>query len=93
MAIGIDGVAMAGALAAGGKTIAVLGNGIDICYPPQHLTLAREIVKAGCVITEYAPGTKPTKFSFPARNRIISGLSSATIVFEGPEKSGAFLFV
>lgn len=91
MAIGIDGVAMAGALAAGGKTIAVLGNGIDICYPPQHLTLAREIVKAGCVITEYAPGTKPTKFSFPARNRIISGLSSATIVFEGPEKSGALI--
>ncbi len=91
MAIGIDGVALAGALAAGGKTVAVLGSGIDVCYPPQHLTLAREIVKSGCVLTEYAPGSKPTKFSFPSRNRIISGLSAATVVFEGPEKSGALI--
>ena len=75
MAIGIDGVAMAGALSAGAKTVAVIGSGIDVCYPPQHLNLAREIVKQGCVLTEYAPGTQPTKFSFPARNRIISGLS------------------
>lgn len=91
MAIGIDGVSMAGALAAGGVTVAVIGSGIDVCYPPQHLQLAREIVKQGCVLTEYAPGTKPSKFSFPARNRIISGLSAATIVFEGPEGSGALI--
>ena len=91
MAIGIDGVAMAGALSSGGKTVAVIGSGIDICYPPQHLALAREIVKNGCVLTEYAPGQQPTKFSFPARNRIISGLSAATIVFEGPERSGALI--
>ena len=91
MAIGIDGVAMAGALSANGKTVAVIGSGIDVCYPPQHLGLAREIVKNGCVLTEYAPGMQPTKFSFPARNRIISGLSAATIVFEGPEKSGALI--
>ena len=91
MALGIDGVALAGAIAAGGKTVAVIGSGIDICYPPQHLTLAREIVKNGCVITEFAPGTPPNKYNFPKRNRIISGLCPATIVFEGAEKSGALI--
>ena len=91
MAIGIDGVAMAGALAAGGATVAVIGSGIDVCYPPQHLTLAREIVKRGCVITEFAPGTQPGKTNFPKRNRIISGLARATVVFEGAERSGALI--
>lgn len=91
MAIGIDGVAMAGAIAAGGATVAVIGSGIDVCYPPQHLRLAREIVKRGCVITEFAPGTQPSKFNFPKRNRIISGLSRATVVFEGAERSGALI--
>lgn len=91
MAIGIDGVAMAGAIAAGGATVAVIGSGIDVCYPPQHLKLAREIVKSGCVMTEYAPGTQPGKRNFPARNRIISGLSRATVVFEGAERSGALI--
>ncbi len=91
MAIGIDGVAMAGALAAGGVTVAVIGSGIDVCYPPQHLRLAREIVKRGCVITEFAPGTQPNKLNFPKRNRIISGLSRATVVFEGAERSGALI--
>ena len=91
MAIGIDGVAMAGAISAGGSTIAVIGSGIDVCYPSSHLTLAREIVKRGCVITEYAPGTKPEKYNFPRRNRIISGLSAATIVVEGRERSGAMI--
>ncbi|MBE6533023.1 MAG: DNA-protecting protein DprA [Ruminococcaceae bacterium] len=88
MATGVDGICTAGALAAGGRTVAVLGSGIDVCYPPEHLKLAREIVKCGCVMTEYAPGTKPLKYNFPKRNRIISGLSRATIVFEGDEKSG-----
>ena len=91
MAIGIDGVAHAGAIAAGGRTVAVIGSGIDVCYPKQHLKLAREIVKCGCVITEYAPGTKPERVNFPARNRIISGLSELTLVVEGKEKSGALL--
>ncbi len=91
MAIGIDGVAMAGALAAGGTTVAVIGSGIDVCYPPQHLRLAREIVKRGCVITEFAPTTQPNKLNFPKRNRIISGLSRATVVFEGAERSGALI--
>ena len=91
MAIGIDGVAHAGALAADGKTVAVLGSGIDVCYPSVHLTLAREIVKCGCVISEYAPGTKPSKYNFPRRNRIISGLSDATFVVEGHERSGSVI--
>ncbi len=91
MAMGIDGVSHAAALAAGAPTVAVLGNGIDICYPPGHLTLAREIVKNGCVLTEYAPKTQPTRYSFPRRNRIISGLSAATLVVEGNERSGALI--
>ncbi len=91
MAMGIDGVAMAGAIAAGGRTVAVIGSGIDVCYPPQHLRLAREIVKCGCVLTEFAPGTPPSRYNFPKRNRIISGLSAATVVFEGAEKSGALI--
>ena len=91
MAMGIDGVAMAGAIAAGGRTVAIIGSGIDVCYPPQHLRLAREIVKNGCVMTEFAPGTPPSRYNFPKRNRIISGLSAATLVFEGAEKSGALI--
>ena len=91
MALGIDGVALAGALSAGGVTVAVIGSGIDVCYPIQHKTLAREIVKRGCVFTEYAPGTRPDRYNFPRRNRIISGLCAATVVIEGREKSGALL--
>ena len=91
MAIGIDGVAMAGAIAAGAPTVAVIGSGIDVCYPSSHLTLARTIVKNGCVLTEYAPGTKPDKFNFPRRNRIISGLCPVTVVVEGKESSGSMI--
>ena len=91
MAIGIDSVALAGAIAAGAPTIAVIGSGIDVCYPQSHLTLARTIVKNGCVLTEYAPGTKPEKFNFPRRNRLISGLCPATVVVEGKENSGSMI--
>ncbi|MBQ8689975.1 MAG: DNA-processing protein DprA [Clostridia bacterium] len=91
MAHGIDSVAHAGALAADKITIAVLGSGIDVCYPAQHQTLAREIVKQGCVFTEYPPGTKPEGANFPVRNRIISGLSNLTLVIEGRERSGAMI--
>ena len=91
MAIGIDGVALAGAIAAGAPTVAVIGSGIDVCYPSSHLTLARTIVKNGCVLTEYAPGTKPEKFNFPRRNRIISGLCPVTVVVEGKESSGSMI--
>ncbi len=91
MAIGIDGVAMAGAISAGKPTVAVIGSGIDVCYPPQHLRLAREIVKRGCVLTEYAPGTRPNGYNFPVRNRIISALSQATLVMEGGDRSGSLI--
>lgn len=91
MAIGIDAVAMAGAIAAGAPTVAVIGSGIDVCYPSVHLTLARNIVKNGCVLTEYAPGTKPEKFNFPRRNRLISGLCPVTVVVEGKENSGSMI--
>ena len=89
MAMGIDGISHAAALETGKNTIAVLGSGIDVCYPSQHLTLARSIVKNGCIITEFPPHTPPARNNFPIRNRIISGLSELTIVIEGKEKSGA----
>lgn len=89
MALGTDGVAHCAALAAGGVTVAVLGCGIDVCYPKEHLSLARNIVRSGCVLTEYPPATPPASFHFPVRNRLISGLSDVCIVTEGTEKSGA----
>lgn len=91
MAKGIDAVAMAGALSENGRVIAFLGSGIDVCYPEEHLTLARETVKAGCIMTEYAPATPPDRYNFPKRNRLISGLSAATLVIEGKEQSGAMI--
>jgi predicted Rossmann fold nucleotide-binding protein DprA/Smf involved in DNA uptake len=72
-------------------TVAVIGSGIDVCYPKEHRPLAREIVKAGCVFTEYPPGSRPDGHNFPVRNRIISGLSKVTLVIEGKERSGALL--
>lgn len=91
MAIGIDGVATAGALSAGGQTVAFLGSGIDVCYPEIHQTLAREIVKNGCVMTEYPPGTRPDRKNFPRRNRLISGIGCATLVIEGGDRSGSLI--
>ena len=91
MAKGIDAMAMAGALSEEGRVIAFLGSGIDICYPEEHLTLARETVKNGCIMTEYAPGTPPDRFNFPKRNRLISGVSAATLMIEGKERSGGMI--
>ncbi len=91
MAVGIDGVSHAGSLSADGVNIAFLGSGIDICYPEQHKRLAREIVKTGCVMTEYAPGTRPDGHHFPVRNRLIAGISCSTVVIEGRERSGAII--
>ena len=85
MALGNDAVASCGALVAEGKTVAVLGCGIDIVYPPQHTKLQREIEARGVVITEYAPGTKPFGSNFPIRNRIISGLSLGSVIVEADE--------
>lgn len=91
MALGVDGVALAGALAAEAPTVAVIGSGIDVCYPSEHRTLAKEIVKRGVVMTEYPPGSPPNFYHFPARNRIIAGLCAATLVIEGTEKSGSLI--
>ncbi len=91
MAKGVDAAAMAGALSEQGRVIAFLGSGIDVCYPEEHLTLARETVKNGCIMTEYPPATPPDRFNFPKRNRLISGLCAATLVIEGREQSGAVI--
>ncbi len=93
MARGIDSMAHKGALDGGGQTIAVLGCGADICYPSENRALRERIVKSGCIISEYPPGTQPLPAHFPARNRIISGLSLATIVAEAAKKSGTLITV
>jgi len=89
LAHGIDIEAHRAALAAGGRTIAVLGTGIDSIYPQRHRETAVEIVANGAVLTEFPLGTKPLGKNFPARNRIISGLCLGVLVVEAPEKSGA----
>ncbi len=86
---GIDGKAMEGALAAGKKTVAVLGFGADVVYPAKNKALFARTEKQGCLITEYVPGTPPNSWNFPQRNRIISGLAAGVLVVEAPEKSGA----
>ena len=91
MAYGIDGVAAAGTLAAGGKTVAVLGCGLDMTYPAKHAKLRREIEKSGLVVSEYPPGSPPERYHFPERNRIISGLSAGVFVAEGTLQSGAMI--
>ena len=91
MARGIDGVAAVGALQAGGTTVAVLGSGIDVIYPPEHEPLYHEIMKTGLILSEYPPRTQPNKGTFPARNRIISGLSQGTVVVEGTLHSGSLI--
>ncbi len=91
LALGIDGMAMAGAVEAGGKTVAVLGCGIDVVYPKQHETLLRKVLEKGAVITEYAPGVSPNGHHFPVRNRIISGISQAVCVVEGSMRSGSLI--
>ena len=91
MARGIDGEAHRGALEGGGRTVAVLGCGIDRDYPAAHAELARRIGESGLVISEYEPGVEPAPWRFPARNRIIAGMCSATVVVEARERSGALI--
>ena len=91
MARGIDSEAHRGALDAGGVTVAVLGCGIDRDYPAAHRDLASRIVQRGLIVSEYEAGVEPAPWRFPARNRIIAGLCTATVVVEARERSGALI--
>jgi DNA processing protein len=91
LALGIDSIAHRTALECGLPTIAVLGSGIDNIYPPQNIELAEKIQKEGLILSEYSDMREPLHTNFPQRNRIVSGLSIATIMIEAPEKSGALI--
>jgi DNA processing protein len=91
LARGIDAVAHHVALETGGRTVAVLGSGVDVIYPSEHRRLAERIVENGAVISEQPPGAKPDAPNFPARNRIISGMSLGVVVIEAPARSGALI--
>ena len=91
LARGVDAIAHQTAIQSGGRTIAVLGSGVDVIYPPEHRKLAEEIIAQGAVISDYPMGTQPESSNFPPRNRIIAGLSLATIVVEAGERSGALI--
>ena len=91
MAEGVDTQAHLGCLEANGQTIAVLGTGTDIAYPPRNQGLHQQILARGLVISEYPAGTQPNRSHFPRRNRIIAALSRATLVMEAPQRSGALI--
>lgn len=93
LAKGVDGIAHQAALTAGGRTIAVLGSGVNRIYPYEHSRLAGQIAEQGAVLSDYGPDRKPDAPNFPARNRIISGLSLGVVVIEAPERSGALITV
>ncbi|MCC7130385.1 MAG: DNA protecting protein DprA [Anaerolineae bacterium UTCFX2] len=91
LARGVDSIAHQACLKSGGRTIAVLGSGVDQIYPPEHKRLAENIIENGAVISDYPPGALPEAANFPPRNRIISALSQAVVVVEASEKSGALI--
>jgi len=91
LARGVDGIAHRHTLEAGGRTIAVLGSGVDVIYPPEHRKLAEAISENGAVISDYPLGTQPEGVNFPPRNRSNSGVSLGTIVVEAGDKSGALI--
>ena len=91
LARGVDAIAHQTTLKAGGRTIGVLGSGVDKIYPPEHRGLAEKMTEHGAIVSDYAPGTPPDASNFPPRNRIISGLSLAVVVIEAGETSGALI--
>jgi DNA processing protein len=91
LAYGIDAAAHRGAIAGGGPTVAVLGGGPDVIYPASHRGLYRQVVSCGAAISEHSPGTETTKWSFPARNRIMAALAKMTIIVEAAEPSGSLI--
>ncbi len=91
LARGVDAIAHQTALKAGGRTIGILGSGVDKIYPPEHRGLAEQMMERGAIISDYAVGTPPDASNFPPRNRIISGLSLAVVVIEAAETSGALI--
>jgi DNA processing protein len=91
LALGIDGASHAGALETVGSTVAVLGSGIDRVYPAEHRALGDRIAAAGLIVSEYPPGTPVRKHQFPARNRIIAGLATGTLVVEATRRSGSLI--
>ena len=91
LARGIDAAAHRGALRVGGRTLAVLGSGIDVIYPPENRRLAAEIAERGALLSQFAPGTPPLAHHFPLRNRVIAGLSLGVVVVEAAERSGALI--
>jgi DNA processing protein len=91
LARGVDAIAHQTAWKAGGRTIGVLGSGVDKIYPPEHRGLAEKMMGSGAILSDYAPGTPPDASNFPPRNRIISGLSLAVVVIEAGETSGALI--
>lgn len=91
LAHGIDAAAHRGALSAAGATIAVLGCGLDVCYPTRNRDLYRQILSAGTLLSEHPPGTKPLPHHFPVRNRIIAGMSLGVVIVEGKLGGGAMI--
>jgi DNA processing protein len=91
LARGVDAEAHRAAVGAGGRTLAVLGSGVDVIYPGEHRTLAQEVIGHGALLSEFSLGSKPDAVHFPYRNRVISGLTLGTVVVEATEKSGSLI--